>query len=297
MKLATTTSDFISYTSDIFKIMEYIKSSGFDCIDYNFGEDYYKKCGVFGENKEEYIVSLTQKANELEMNFVQAHAPMGEPLADDGDEFVQANIECIKACNKLGIKNLVVHSGYLQNISKKECFEKNKIFYDKLLGIADENDVNILTENFNKMCLDNYYWVDNAYDLLELIEYVNHPRFHAVWDVGHGNLQEMPQDEALRILGHHVYALHVQDNMGDGDSHMAPLFGTTNIDSLICGLKDIGYSGYFTFEATNFFTPDVLKRKFIEKNGHFVPSLDVRIAAERLLCEIGKCILKKMDKI
>lgn len=39
--------------------------------------------------------------------------------------------------------------------------------------------------------------------------------------------------------------------MGNDDQHMAPYFGTLSIDSLMNGLFDIGYKGYFTFEASN----------------------------------------------
>ena len=45
------------------------------------------------------------------------------------------------------------------------------------------------------------YWIDNAPDLLAMVEAVNHPLFHAVWDIGHANMQEMPQHEALQIIG------------------------------------------------------------------------------------------------
>ena len=107
----------------------------------------------------------------------------------------------------------------------------------------------MLTENFNKMFDEHYYWVDSAEDLLELIEYVNHPLLKACWDVGHGNLQELPQHEALKILGDNVRALHIQDNMGNDDHHTFPYTGTLNFDSIMHGLQDINYKGYFTFEA------------------------------------------------
>jgi sugar phosphate isomerase/epimerase len=45
--------------------------------------------------------------------------------------------------------------------------------------------------------------------------------------------------------------LHINDNYGDMDSHVAPFQGTTNMDAVMQGLLDIGYGGYFTFEASN----------------------------------------------
>ena len=46
-----------------------------------------------------------------------------------------------------------------------------------------------------------------------------------------------------------AYALHIQDNFGNDDHHIMPYFGSMNIDSVMHGLNDIGYKGYFTFEA------------------------------------------------
>ena len=114
---------------------------------------------------------------------------------------------------------------------------------------------------------------------------------HAVWDTGHGNLQDMPQHEALRVLGSEVYALHVQDNLGDTDSHLAPFFGTLDLDSLMQGLVDIGYTGYFTFESSAMLVPGSKRRRDTQNSRLSRMPLDLRIKAEALLYEIGKAVL------
>ncbi len=80
---------------------------------------------------------------------MQAHAPMGAPIADGNEDFAADNLRCMEVCAALGIKNLVDHSGYLPNISREECFARNKAFYQPLLERAEALDMNILTENFN----------------------------------------------------------------------------------------------------------------------------------------------------
>jgi sugar phosphate isomerase/epimerase len=198
--------------------MEYIKQAGFCYVDYSFDMDADYKNGIYSSDFDGYIDKIKRKADLLGLTFVQAHSPLGKPIAEENSAFVEDTIKCVRACSKLGIKNLVVHSGYDFNISKEETFEKNKAFYNKILCEAEKYEINILTENFNKMCIENLYWIDNASDLLKLIEYVDHPLFHAVWDTGHANMQKTPQDECLRLLGNHVYALHVHDNFGDEES-------------------------------------------------------------------------------
>jgi len=295
MKHATTTSDFSRYTKNQVNSMEYIAKAGFKYIDYNFCRDYSNQCGIYAATVKEYAEILKRQADKLGLQFVQAHSPMGKPLAENNGEFIDATLKSIDLCGELGIKNIVVHSGYLLNLTKEETYEKNKQFFMPLIQRAEKYGINVLVENFNKMHIENMYWIDNAPDLLEMIEYVNHPLFHAVWDAGHGNMQEMPQHESLKILGSHVMALHIQDNMGDNDTHMAPFFGTMNIDSLMHGLIDIGYNGYFTFESENIMLPPEKRRAFETDTRLLAPSLELRIKAENLLYEIGKHILQSYN--
>ena len=293
MKLATTTGDFSAYANSQQECMDYIHQAGFRFIDYSFGMDYNHGNGVYSADWQAYLDDVLRTADRLGVSFVQAHSPMGSPIrrGDYHTEFVDATKRCIDSCAKLGVKNLVVHSGYEQGISKAECLERNRDFFMELLTYSEPMGVNILVENFNKMCVEGMYWIDNAPDLKEMIDLVDHPLFHAVWDTGHANMQEMPQDEALRLLGSRVYALHVQDNMGDTDAHVAPFFGTLNLDSLMHGLNDIGYRGYFTFEATNFFLPGKKRRPFDSDQKLLNAPLPLKLQAERLLYEIGKYTL------
>lgn len=295
MKIATTTGDFSAYTHDQAEAMRYIYEAGFRYMDYNFGLDYPERIGVYCEDWKEYATGLKRQADEMGIKFVQSHAPMGRPLAEDNEQFIADNIRCIEACAILGIPSVVVHSGYLEGLTKEETFARNKEFYAPLLEAAERCNVMVLVENFNKMNKENLYWIDNATDLLGLIEYVDHPLFQAVWDAGHNNMQEQSQYDGLRILGSHVKAIHVQDNMGDRDNHMTPFTGNMSMDSLMQGLLAIGYQGYFTFEAGNPFSA-ADKRRACEGEERLrkVP-LGLRIEAEKLLYQIGKYTLMAYD--
>ena len=295
MYLATTTGDFSGYTPSQTQSMEYICQAGFRYLDYNFGSDYSQRSGVYADNWQEYLQTVLTRADQLGMKFIQAHSPMGAPIADGNDAFTEDTIRCVEACGILGIPNIMVHSGYIKGLTVAETFARNKVFYEKLFPMAEKYGVNILVENFNKMCIPGMYWIDNAADQRALIDYVNHPLFHSCWDAGHGNMQEMSQDESLRILGEHVYALHIQDNMGNDDQHMAPFFGTLNLDALMHGLLDIGYKGYFTFESGNILLPFGKRRPFDADKRLLKAPLELRIEAEKFLYAIGKTVLGAYD--
>ncbi len=292
MKLATTTGDFNGYTGNQIQSLRYIREAGFRYADYSFGHDFSTRSGVYAKDHEAYYERVGMATEDMGLKLIQAHSPMGTPLNDPDGQFLADTIRCVDACGAWGIPNLVVHSGYTPGLTKAKTFEANKRFFLPILERAEKYGVNILAENFNRMCIDGLYWIDNATDLLGLIECVNHPLFHAVWDAGHANLQEMPQDAELRILGSHVRALHIQDNCGDTDSHLLPFLGTMNLDAVMHGLDEIGYNGYFTFEVGGIFKSARDRRPYPADMRLAQAPLSLKCAAEAYLYELGRCVLE-----
>ena len=293
MKLASRTADFFGYTGSQTESLRHLRAAGFRFGDYSFGCDYSSRSGIYSEDPAAHLDAVAQTADELGIRLIQAHSPMGKPLNDPDGQFLADTLLCVEACDRWGIPDLVVHSGYLPNLSKEDTFLRNREFFLPLLETAEKYGVNILVENFNKMYKDDVYWIDNATDLLRMIEIVDHPLFHAVWDVGHANLQPMPQQEELRLLGSHIRALHIHDNMGDKDTHMIPFQGTMDMDSILCGLQDIGYEGFFTFEVGRFFAPTAQRRKDTEESRLNKAPIELQDAMESYLYTLGKTVLER----
>ena len=279
MKLATTTGDFYGYTKCQKASLRHIREAGFKYADYSFGCDLPGRTGVYSENYLNYFDEVASEADRLGIKLIQGHSPMGKPLAPDNAQFIEDTIRCVEACG----------------LTKEETFRQNAEFFRPILTAAEQYGVNILVENFNKMCVDGLYWIDNAPDLLAQIEYVNHPLFQGVRDVGHANMQEMPQDEALRMLGSHIRALHIQDNKGDSDSHLTPFLGSLSLDAVMNGLSDIGYDGYFTFEVGGVFFPASKRRQYERDTRLAGAPLSLRCAYERYLYDLGRCVLEAYD--
>lgn len=297
MKLATTTSDFGLYGLTQQETLQKISDAGFRYVDYSFGIDWKRGNGFYTDAWQKHGDSMLAAAEKAGVKFVQAHSPMGAPITKNEQQrpFIEGTKRAIEGAAYLGIPNIVVHAGHCRGVLKEENFVLNKQFFDEILETADKVNINVLVENFNSMFDDNWYWIDNAAETLELCNYINNPRLKIVWDTGHGNLPEhtgrnLGQREALNLLGDKVYALHVQDNYGD-DHHVFPGFGTMNLDSLMYGLKDIGYNGYFTFEATNLPSSPSGKAKFPEDSRCAFLPIEFRERLEKMLYDIGKFIL------
>lgn len=251
LHIATTTGDLKGYTG--FETEEAtirgLYEAGFRYIDYSM-YGLHKNSEYMQAGWEEKAAELLAVAEELDMQFVQAHSPGGNPLSVDTsevDNLVAATIRSIEICELLGIENNVVHPGYREGFTKEQWFEANKAFYERILPTAERCGVNVLCENSTSANLGAIYWANSGEDMREFVEYVNHPNFHACWDTGHANCEGSQYDDIM-ALGDELYAIHYHDNQG-ADTHEMPYCGTMDNDEVMQALVDVGYSGYFTFEA------------------------------------------------
>lgn len=250
MKIATTTGDFGFYCKTDEERIRELHRAGFKYIDLNM-YSFTPDCAYMQENWREEVEKIKAVADELGMEFVQAHSQGGNPLCEDKnhvDFLLKATIRSIEICEVLGIKNTVVHNGYMQGLSKEEWFAKNKAFYEKLFPAMERCGVNVLCENSTKANMGDMYFINSGKDMREFIEYVNHPQIHGCWDTGHANC-EGPQYDDIIALGEHLYAIHYNDNRGTIDEHVAPFMGTLNHDEVMHALIDVGFKGYFTLEC------------------------------------------------
>ena len=148
-EIATTTSDLKGksgyYTDE--KVLRGLHEAGFKYIDFSM-YSFARNDVYMSDNWRDEALKLKAVADELGMEFVQAHSQGGNPLSSSESEFiVQATIRSIEICEVLGIKNTVVHAGWGSGLSKEEWFAKNKAFYERLLPTAEKCGVNILCEN------------------------------------------------------------------------------------------------------------------------------------------------------
>jgi len=248
MKLATTTCDFGIYPSHEERI-RHLHDAGFRYIDLSL----YTEADMIPFMKsdwQETALRLKEFAESLGMKFVQAHSPGGNPLSRDAkwDSLLASTIRSVEVCGILGIPNTVVHAGWAGGIGREEYYEQNRDFYALLFPAMEANSVSVLTENSAKSNMgSNYYFLTGA-DMAEFLDWAAHPLLHACWDTGHANIEGHQYDDIV-ALGGHLRALHINDNRGKMDEHMMPYLGTMCMDEVMLGLREIGYTGCFTFEG------------------------------------------------
>ena len=293
MKIATTIGEVKGYTSTPAEAVKMYEGTGFRHLDYNFYDVLKEGDPFMADGWQEMILEAKEAAQALNMDFVQAHAPNCKICGGDTQREILATQRSIEACGMLGIKNMVIHSGFLTGFTYPDDMpaycRANEPFFRALIPAMEKHGVSILFENTTeKHCRGGRFFPIYARDLNEMIAFMDHPLFDAAWDVGHANMDDIDHAAEIMEMGKNLRAIHVHDNFGDKDIHLAPFEGTMDFDNLMRGLIDSGFAGYFTLEATRFF-PYKRKTELTGKLAH--PSKEVKKAALRLMYLTCKDIL------
>ena len=303
MKIANTTGDLNYFCRTYGERVQHLYEAGFRYIDLFLGEITQEDEFLVSDQWRDNAKRMQELGEKLGVQFVQAHAPFGNPLKSEGkykeryERYFKATVRAIEVCGELGIPNIVYHAGLEVGCGKKEFFERNRAFVEKLFPVREKCNVNLLCENSSLINVGTTeaYYTNTGADMREFVEYVNHPLFHACWDTGHGNM-EGGQYEHMMALGKELYAVHINDNRGTIDEHTLPYFGTLNMDEVMNGLIDCGFKGYFTLEAGSAVMNAFWKRRIFERDTRLrAPQLFMQKMIERNLYDISEYILKSYN--
>jgi len=297
MRLATTTGDFGAYFVTDEERIAAIYRAGFRHIDLSFYHALDTEPFYMGSDWREKAERLKYFADSLGMDFVQSHAPSGNPLQFDStwEDLVFATERSLEVCKILGIPNAVYHAGWAVGNTVREHFDFNLKFLERLYPTMEKTGVSLLVENSTRANMGEQYFFYDGATMRDFIRYANHPLLHACWDTGHANI-EGSQYQDLLDLGSELYGVHVHDNGGHGDEHDMPYFGTINMDEVLCGLIDSGYQGDFTFEVDSvpyrFGNWQIHRRDFKRSEKLKNPPTFLKEKFEGILYDMGRYFLE-----
>lgn len=297
MKIATTIGEMYPYTANPADAVRSYADTGFRYLDYSFYHANTPGSAFLTEDWLDEVEEAGEAAAALGMTFVQAHSPDYNPYHAPNDTTYHENgllatKRSIEACGRLGIPNIVVHTAFGPECQYpddwREYFLTNLPFLQSLFPEMEKWNVRVCIENSAEGNMGTNYFFMTAEEMNAFIEYVGHPLLGACWDTGHGNMRGADVYHELTTLGKNLHAVHFQDNGGRYDEHIAPFFGTLQVDEVIRGLIDCGYTGPLTFEADCF-----LPHKPIHgKDRLAYPPLRVKKACLHVLHEIGMAALE-----
>lgn len=267
-----------------------LAEAGFDGIDYSMFSLSDPSPRLMEDGWEEEIRALRAYADSLGVPFIQGHAPFSfrdnSPEAWETVNYPRI-LRSIEIAGILGIRELVIHPiqflPYKQN--KETLHQWNMEYYRSLLPHAKQAGVRICLENMwqrNRLRgnIITHSTCSKAEEAAAWIDELNDPSIGYCLDLGHCGLVELDADAEIRKLGHRLTALHVHDNDFVEDQHILPYHGHANWEAILAALKEVGYSGPFTFEADNFLvkTPDPLLptalKLMVELGRHMIAQIE-----------------------
>ena len=309
MKLATSTGDFSWYSENVTEKIKNFKGSKFKYIN-------LEQTGVipelFDSNDDAFkrlADDWAKAADYAGVEFVVSHAPCLHfaclnAIKNPADEEYRNNIRAIRRsieiCNILGIKRIVVHACTNDTFTNEKFYEYNKMFYKEFFDLMEKYNIIVMTENWD----NNATYFSTGKEIRDFLDYIDHPLLCACWDTAHGNIDKIARNigqyRNIVNIGDKLKGLHISDNFGDVHHHTWPFAGIINFDSVMQGLIDVEYDGYFTFEASYTLLHQnnpPYNRQAFEYNGEMIekllnPSVELKKQAIDLLYETGKHLLK-----
>ncbi len=237
------------------KAVELVAKVGFDAWDFSMFQMCEKKKGVLVPTthptaQNDYLAfarRLKQIGLDNGIHCNQGHAPF--PSSPKSSYYLKRAIECVA---EAGGDICVIHP--MNDGTPKE----NSEMYLELLPFAKDYNVKIATENmWNWKPLHKYSSFAacatpesfNAH-----LDAVNDDYLVACLDIGHAEMKGSNTSavEMVKALGNRLKALHIHDNDKWHDSHQIPFSMDIDFTAIVKALKEIGYDGYFTLEASSY---------------------------------------------
>jgi len=138
----------------------------------------------------------------------------------------------LDTAKQFGASQVVIHPGYGQWIFSKNFsswFARAKETLEKILVRAKSNNVKIAVENIYDI---------GPEDISALISEFPKDQIGFCFDVGHFNLFSQNSTKLwLDVLGERLFEIHLHDNLGGEDDHIAVGDGTIKFGSLVAWLK------------------------------------------------------------
>ncbi len=268
-------SGTVVYDFGFEKGYEMFAQAGFEAIDWNIDNGWNSKAiragdttqeCIFDKPIEEVIAYYAEEAELIKKNGMiisQAHAPFpayipGKPHVLD--YAIEVYKQCIRLCAHYGCKNLVVHGisltpGDKENTPASIDALNMKLYESLIPTLLEVKTVTVCLENLfsgngrhfmEGTCSDPHQAV--AY-IDALNEKAGAEVFGFCLDTGHINLLQKDMRTYIPVLGKRIKALHIHDNDGLSDAHLAPYTGTINWKAFYSALREIGYEGDLDFET------------------------------------------------
>lgn len=240
-----------------FEAMRMLAGAGFTFVDYGAPCTVYQPHrGLYADSEAAFRTFFEEEAANMEragIKVCQAHAPFPTWTEDRTEqEYMLRAIErAILAASIVESPYLVIHpampAGWSPDPDPEGTKRINYEYFSRFLETAHKYGVRLALENMPGQGIP----CATGEALAEYIDMMQDDSFCACMDTGHANMTGIRCQDMAEFLGKRLRVLHLHDNNGKSDQHLAPYAGTIEWDAFLQALRKIGYEGMLSFEATN----------------------------------------------
>ena len=269
MELSMNTNYFLKIhetglNRDYLECAEIAKEAGFNYID--FSGNYYLENDGWREETERIKAGL----DKMSIKVNQTHAPYVFENYNDEDykEYMRRAFEINGI---VGSDYIVIHAdryvpgadGYKPEVALNTVYD----FYAPYVEYAKKAGFSVAIENLFEPVRNGVRtrYTSEIDEQIAIIEKFNDHSVVACWDFGHGKISNgKDQRDALKRIAPYLKCTHVHDNTAhfESDEHLPVYFGDTNWEQTVDFLREIGYTGKFTYEVGYANLPDKFVREY-----------------------------------
>ncbi|MBE6762293.1 MAG: hypothetical protein E7551_08420 [Ruminococcaceae bacterium] len=293
MKIAVQTGGITGHFDfNLAKVLMIIKRSGFNAIDWNIptGIDLKKilegnyEDNIFHKDIESIKAHFSQSLDFIKrsgLTITQMHAPFPAYVPGEAqllDYMIEVYKKLIIFSDFANCKNLIVHG----ICTRSDHPEDTKEYIENLNLKLFESLIPTLVKTNVTVCLENLFtWrpsvpyegpghCSDADEAIEIIDHLNKKAgkecFGLCFDTGHANLVGFDSKKYILKLGNRIKSLHIHDNDGITDLHLAPYSGNYDWTSFCDTLKEINYEGDLSFETFGQVAKDRIPTELLESS-------------------------------
>ncbi len=240
-----------------------IAQAGFDGVDCSFMDMSGENSIWLQEDWCQHAKELKKLAEELGISFCQAHAPFPPVKHQEPYDTVMRRrvLRAMEAAAILGAEHIVVHLVHYFGYSgtREEQYRESVAFYRGLIPCCEEFGIRVCAENMwrrDPAGVIREAVLARPEEFSRLLDEIDSPWVCGCLDIGHIALVGQDPGDMIRRMGKaHIQCLHVHDVDYVSDCHTMPFLQKLDWHAITDALKDIGYTGNFTFEAENYLKP------------------------------------------
>lgn len=190
--------------------------AGFELMDFSFASELEKL------KQPQYYEKLKAAYNNAPI--YSCHGVFADLNFSGSDPWIYEMTEkrirqCVETGKQMGITRYVFHSCFHPTLQPEDPLYKiwSRTAAKLFQTLVEEYDITVYLENV----LDTRPEI-----LLGIMQEAENPRIQVCFDVGHANLTKTPLEHWIEILHPYIKYVHLSDNRGIYDDHIAPGDGT-----------------------------------------------------------------------